>query len=203
VPDRIIVPSPSYSVMNYLSPNLIEMLRINQGKDGWEIMPEAAAATKRQIDGLASLYEEHGVKVHRPRPWTEVEEEYLASIQSGGWPLYMRDPVPLTHQWLHLDCVFAIVRRGLAIADLTAFRNGLPDPVKDWKIIPATSEEAHSLGCNTVCLEENVVLIGAEHKRLIKELKNERAEVVSTPMDAASMWGGGIRCATHPLRREI
>jgi len=88
VPDRIIVPSPSYSVMNYLSPNLIEMLRINQGKDGWEIMPDEVAATKQQIDGLASLYEAHGVKVHRPRPWTEVEEEYLASIQSGGWPLY-------------------------------------------------------------------------------------------------------------------
>jgi N-dimethylarginine dimethylaminohydrolase len=79
----------------------------------------------------------------------------------------------------------------------------LPGPIKDWDIISATSEEAHALGCNAMCLAENVVVIAEEHRRLIKELERRKANVVSGfRMDVAARWGGGIRCASHPLRRD-
>ena len=78
----------------------------------------------------------------------------------------------------------------------------LPAPIKDWEVIEATAEEAHSLGCNTLCLEPGAVLIGAEHKRLIKEIEKRKVRVVPVPFDKPSELGGGIRCSTHPLLRE-
>jgi N-dimethylarginine dimethylaminohydrolase len=54
----------------------------------------------------------------------------------------------------------------------------LPEPIEDSKVIEATAEEAHFLGCNTLCLEPGVVVIGAEHKRLIKEIEKRGARIV-------------------------
>lgn len=117
---------------------------------------------------------------------------------------YRVHEVPLQPNWLHLDCIFAVVRRGLAICDKSGLKNGLPPVLNSWEIIPATPEEAHALGCNTVCLEENTVLIAEEHSRLIKELEKRKANVVSGfRLDIMSKWGGGIRCATHPLLRDV
>jgi N-dimethylarginine dimethylaminohydrolase len=79
----------------------------------------------------------------------------------------------------------------------------LPAPVKDWEVIEATAEEAHSLGCNTICLEPGVVIIGAEHKRLIREIEKRGVLVVAIPFDKPSELGGGIRCSTHPLLRGL
>lgn len=116
---------------------------------------------------------------------------------------YKVHEVPLQEHWLHLDCIFAVVRRGLCICDTSGLKNGLPAVLKDWEIIPATAAEAHALGCNTMCLEENTVLIAEEHSRLIGELKKRKANVVSGfRMDIASQWGGGVRCASHPLVRD-
>jgi N-dimethylarginine dimethylaminohydrolase len=77
----------------------------------------------------------------------------------------------------------------------------LPPPIKDWEVIEATAEEAHTLGCNTVCLEPGVVLIGAEHRRLVTEIERRGASAVPVPFDKPSEIGGGIRCSTHPLLR--
>jgi glycine amidinotransferase len=58
------------------------------------------------------------------------------------------------------------------------------------------------VGCNTLCLEPGAVLIGAEHKRLIREIEKRGVRVVAVPFDKPSELGGGIRCSTHPLLRE-
>jgi N-dimethylarginine dimethylaminohydrolase len=47
-----------------------------------------------------------------------------------------------------------------------------------------------------------VVIIGAEHKRLIREIEKREVLVVAVPFDKPSELGGGIRCSTHPLFRE-
>ncbi len=79
-------------------------------------------------------------------------------------------------------------------------RGQLPKPIQDWEIIEATAEEAHSLGCNTICLE--LVVIGAEHQRLIGEIEKRRVRTIRVPFDQPSKLGGGIRCSKHPLLRE-
>jgi N-dimethylarginine dimethylaminohydrolase len=124
-------------------------------------------------------------------------QRYLAA---EGYRVHL---VPLTTEWLHLDCIFAVIRPGLCMCHLQGLRElRLPAPVRDWEVIEATAEEAHALGCNTLCLEPGVVIVGAEHKRLIRAIEQHGATVVPVPFDAPSEVGGGIRCSTHPLLRD-
>ena len=51
------------------------------------------------------------------------------------------------------------------------------------------------MGVNTMCLAPNVVVIGEEHQRLIKELEMRKVEVASGfRTDVVSLSGGGVRC---------
>ena len=79
----------------------------------------------------------------------------------------------------------------------------LPALLKDWDVIDATAAEAHALGVNTLCLAPNVVVIGAENHRLIAAIKQHGGEVIPVSFDQVSEFGGGIRCSTHPLAREV
>ena len=111
--------------------------------------------------------------------------------------------VPLTTEWFQLDCMFAVIREGLCMCFMQGLKQGrLPAPVKDWEFIEATAEEPHTMGYNTICLEPGVIIIGAEHKRLIREIEKRGASVVPVLFDKPSELGGGIRCSTHPLLRE-
>jgi N-dimethylarginine dimethylaminohydrolase len=56
-------------------------------------MPERYARTAEQLDSLAALYENNGVKVLRPRPYSEEEKRYLDNLQPGTSLLYPADPV--------------------------------------------------------------------------------------------------------------
>lgn len=56
-------------------------------------MPERYEKTAEQLDSLAALYEKNGVKVLRPRPYTEEEKGYLENLQPGTSLLYPADPV--------------------------------------------------------------------------------------------------------------
>ena len=102
-------------------------------------------------------------------------------LEPDGYRVHL---VPLTADWLHLDCMFAVIREGLCMCFMPGLRQGqLPKPIEDWEIIEATAEEAHSLGCNTLCLEPGVVIIGAEHKRLIGEIEQRQVQVIPVPFN--------------------
>jgi len=309
LPEDSVVPTPTHFCYRYYKGQpTLELFKQHQGKPLKDIVPDRLEGTAAQLEGLAKTYQKAGVKVHRARPWTKEEQEFLAYLAVGGFPVYVRDPilvvgkhiielavktpfrrkeifairellqrrvaedpqahyvsmpepvpvkptptsdgpgpfleggdifvldkdilvgnsglasdkagiewlqrylgpegykvheVPLQENWLHLDCIFAVIRPGLCMCDTSGLKGGLPAPVKDWEVIKATPEEAHALGCNTVCLQENSVLIAEEHTRLIKELEKRKANVVSGfRMDIASQWGGGVRCASHPLLRD-
>ena len=58
-----------------------------------DVMPERWEKTVQQLDQLAALYERNGVRVYRPRPYSETETEYLAYLQPGHSLLYPADPV--------------------------------------------------------------------------------------------------------------
>ncbi len=111
--------------------------------------------------------------------------------------------VPLTSEWLHLDCAFSVLREGLCMCFMGSLKEGrLPDVLSGWEVIEATADEAHALGCNTICLDPNTIIIGAEHKRLIREIEKRGMNVLPTPFDMPSALGGAIRCSTHPLARD-
>jgi len=56
-------------------------------------MPERWEKTAQQLDNLAALYQDNGIKVYRPRPYSEEERAYLADLQPGASLLYPADPV--------------------------------------------------------------------------------------------------------------
>ena len=56
-------------------------------------MPERWEKTTEQLDNLAALYQENGITVSRPRPYTAAETCYLAELQPGASLLYPADPV--------------------------------------------------------------------------------------------------------------
>ena len=58
-----------------------------------DVMPERWEKTVQQLDQLAALYERNGVRVYRPRPYSEPETEYLSHLQPGHSLLYPADPV--------------------------------------------------------------------------------------------------------------
>ncbi|CAB9510269.1 amidinotransferase [Seminavis robusta] len=55
---------------------------------------------------------------------------------------YRVHEVPLSPNFLHLDCVMCAPRPGLAMVCREAFVNGLPDIIKDWDIIDVSPEDA-------------------------------------------------------------
>ncbi|HJO94846.1 MAG TPA: arginine deiminase family protein [Victivallales bacterium] len=115
---------------------------------------------------------------------------------------YKVHPIHLNDDWLHLDCMCAVLKEGLGVAYLDGFKNGIPEVFKDWEFIEASLEECHAMGSNTLCLEPGVVFIGAQHKRIIKEIEKKGCTPIPVEYDAVEYHGGGIRCTTHPIYRE-
>ncbi|MFG3253416.1 dimethylarginine dimethylaminohydrolase family protein [Streptomyces sp. NPDC048172] len=302
------------SLVHPLSYSIVEYWGMSQAKiDAWNrgvgrpfrdmLDPAETKAVEHQMESLVSLYEAHGVRVHRPRQLTRYEDEF---VTRGHAELYTRDtvvvvgntavettpmmpsrrkeifglretltarlaadpdaghvampqPPPtvpdhrvpespgpfleggdlfqlgddilvgnsglasnsagvawlrrqfpdrrvhevgLRRPWLHLDCVLSIIRPGLVMCYRDGLVDGLPEPIADWEVIDATREEAHALGCNTMALAPNKVVIAREHTRLIRQLRRRRVDVISEfEFGAVCALGGGIRCVTSPLRR--
>ena len=111
--------------------------------------------------------------------------------------------VPLCGHFLHLDCVLATPRRGLAVICREAFVGGIPDFLKGWKLIDVSAEDAEAkLGCNGLVLDEKTMMVGEDMPDLVKELRAEGTEVITTPIDGIHWQGGGFRCWHHPLVRQ-
>ncbi|MAE07610.1 MAG: hypothetical protein CL661_02485 [Bacteroidetes bacterium] len=115
---------------------------------------------------------------------------------------YKVHTVPLKDTWLHLDCCFAVIKEGLAVACMDGFKEGIPRILKDWEFIEASPEECHAMGSNTLCLEPGKVFMGSQYKRLINEIEKKGCEPIPVDYDAVEWNGGGIRCTTHPLVRK-
>ncbi|MCP4195461.1 MAG: arginine deiminase-related protein [Pirellulaceae bacterium] len=116
---------------------------------------------------------------------------------------YRVHEVPISSHFLHLDCVLATPRPGLAVICRDAFVDGIPEFLSGWKLIDVSAADAEEkLGCNGLVLDEKTMVVGADMPELAKELRSEGVEVITTPIDAMSWQGGGFRCWHHPLLRE-
>ena len=127
----------------------------------------------------------------------------IAWLQNCLGEEYRVHEIPLSDHFLHLDCVLALPRPGLAVICEEAFVNGVPDFLKDWKLIKVSAEDAEEkLGCNGLVLDEKTMIVGEDMPHLAEELSNEGIDVLTTPINAIHWQGGGFRCWHHPLVRE-
>jgi len=54
---------------------------------------EVVEQAQAQLDNLAKVYEDHGVIVHRPRPFTAEEMAYQSALQTGAIQMFPADPI--------------------------------------------------------------------------------------------------------------
>ena len=116
---------------------------------------------------------------------------------------YRVHEIPLSSHFLHLDCVLALPRPGLAVICREAFVKGVPEFLKNWKLIGVSAEDAEKkLGCNGLVLNEKTMMVGDDMPDLARALRAEGTEVLTARIDGIYWQGGGFRCWHHPLVRE-
>lgn len=123
-------------------------------------------------------------------------------LQALLGPQYRVIPVALKSNVLHLDCAMALVKPGLVVYCPEKLIDGLPKTLRDWEAITVSVEEATRLATNGLILEEGRMIVDADNKRVIDELRKRRMDVIPLPFDGPIRVGGGMRCAHHPLWRE-
>jgi N-dimethylarginine dimethylaminohydrolase len=111
-------------------------------------------------------------------------------------------PVALKSHVLHLDCAMALIQPGLVIHCPQKLIDGLPMSLRDWDKIEVSPEEATLLATNGLVLEPGRVIIDADNRRVIDELRKRKIDVIPLPFDGPIQLGGSLRCAHHPLLRE-
>ncbi len=117
-------------------------------------------------------------------------------------PDYRVHLVPLSEEFLHLDCALSLVRPGLGIICRDAFTAGLPESLQDWDFVEITEDEARKLGANVFVVDDETVIVDSQHHRIAEELRRRGVEVMEIPYDEVATLGGGFRCTHHPLVRE-
>ncbi len=116
---------------------------------------------------------------------------------------YRIHEIPLSNNFLHLDCVLCTPRPGLAMVCKEAFPDGIPSFFKDWDLIDVTVEDAEQKqGCNHLVVDEKTIMVPAELPHLSEALTKASQEVIEIPFSSMIWQGGSFRCWHHPLVRE-
>ena len=124
---------------------------------------------------------------------------FLQSVLGADYKVH---PFQMSSDALHLDCALSLLRPGLALICREWIESELPESIRDWTFIDVTPTEAASLGTNGLPLNPETTLIGAQHQRIIEEVRNHNHEVIEVPYAIPSFMGGGLRCSSQPILRE-
>jgi N-dimethylarginine dimethylaminohydrolase len=94
IPDGLTLPPFSPDLGHYNS-DLRTRLEACQGRplDIQEAFPERWDEAVAQMEGVVRIFEDFGVRVQRPRPFSAAESGYLRELQPGKSQLYPADPV--------------------------------------------------------------------------------------------------------------
>ncbi|MPZ33302.1 MAG: amidinotransferase [Rhodospirillales bacterium] len=125
--------------------------------------------------------------------------DWLQALLGDGYRVI---PVALKSNVLHLDCCLSLVKPGLLIWCPEKFIDGLPNALRDWDKIAVSAAEANLLATNALILEPGRVVVDSGNPRAIGELRQRGIDVIPIDFDGPIGYGGGLRCAHHPLLRE-
>ena len=105
---------------------------------------------------------------------------------------------------IHLYAVICIIGPGVAIACEDAFPGRvLPDPIRDWDVIWCSLEEAKATAPCAVNIDRNTVILPRGAPRVCRAVSDLGFDVIDLEFSAHAMAGGGIRCTTGVIHREI
>lgn len=169
-------------------------------------MPEPLPVPPEQGFGVGAFLEGGDVLLNGKEIYVGVSG-HASSVDGARWlqKLLGADAtvrvVKLKDSILHLDCALSIPRPGLVIACLEALPEGLPGMLRDWEVIDVTYEEAQHLACNGLILDAGTYVMDRTHQRVAEQLARRNVNVITTPFNLPALFGGGLRCAHHPLVR--
>ncbi len=104
----------------------------------------------------------------------------------------------------HLYAVICIIGPGVAIASEDAFPGRrLPDPIRDWNIIWCSLEETKATAPCAINIDRKTVLLPRGAPRICEAAAKLGFDVVDVDISAHAKVGGGIRCTTAVVHREI
>jgi|GEM_PF-7089676 len=105
---------------------------------------------------------------------------------------------------IHLYAVICIIAPGVAIAYEDAFPGKIvPEPIKEWEIIWCSEEEARATAPCAVNIDRKTVLLPRQAPRVCEAVSKLGFNVIDIEFSAHSKAGGGIRCTTGVIYREI
>ncbi len=111
-------------------------------------------------------------------------------------------PVRVSSRFLHLDCILATPREGLAIVCREGFVDGIPDLLRDWDFIDVPAGEAEAkLAVNVLVVDESTTIVAEEAPEVAEALAAAGQDVVTTPFAGVFLFGCAFRCWHHPMRR--
>ncbi|MEO5337449.1 MAG: arginine deiminase family protein [Magnetospirillum sp. WYHS-4] len=187
-----------------LRPAVSEAFR--HGEAHWVAVPPASPSLSHNGDEDNPFLE--GGDILQAGPDILVGLSDLASNEAGArWlqrflgPAFRVHPVRLRPDVLHLDLALTLVRPGLAVACPTFLPDGPPDFLRGWDIVLVGEAEGKDMGANVLAVDPVTVLLDARQNRLAVDLEERGIRAIPVPFDAPAAFGGGIRCATQPLRR--
>ena len=161
---------------------------------------------QKEVEGLSVLLDGGDFLVHGHEIFLGIGHgsnmlgaAFAQSVLGGRYKVH---PFILSKDALHLDCALSLIRPGLALICREWIKSELPKSIRDWTFIDVTPKEAASLGTNGLPLTPETALVGAQHKRVINEIRKHKHEVIEVPYAVPSFMGGALRCSSQPIRRD-
>lgn len=134
------------------------------------------------------------------RASNEAGAEWLQQVLGSSVrvvPVELADP----HAF-HLDTCLTLLgpRQGIVYRD--ALQSPLPAPLHEYRLIDVPRRVYLQVGVNVLSLSPTTVCIQRRHAAVLgQRLVDNGFDIVPVAFNWHALAGGGLRCATHPLRR--
>ena len=131
----------------------------------------------------------------------EGAEALAAIFRARGWRAWIHAFDP---HFLHLDTIFCMAGRGLALACTDVLDDDFVEAVRaeGVEVLPVTYKEARRLGCNVLSLGDRRVLTTVANERVNRELARRGYRPIPLDLSQFTQCGGGVHCLTMPLERR-
>lgn len=118
-------------------------------------------------------------------------------------PAYNVEPLSLRKDILHLDCVFNIISKEIALVYPPAFtKNDLKKLEARFQLIHVSEEEQFYMGPNVLAIGDGKIVSLSQNRRLNRILTAHGFRVLPVDFSEIIKSGGSFRCCTLPLERS-